>query len=303
MVNPITSEELLIRVCVPLLDDIKNGAPYNENLLRVKMKNKTYFDFPLNNDETRGMTLRIIKLLINEGFIYEPVNETQFYQITPLGLEFTNNNKQKYEKFIETEYLNRDKNRKREEAKICKEAGTKKETETYRLLTNNSYSKHQRVLRNIIIKSSSGKQKSEIDCILLSNGGLFVIECKQLNGQVTGKIDENDWVVIRNSDSRNRTNRNQKNKSAPAIIMKNPILQNKKHIETLIHKTGAKKENIISIIVFSDQTDLRVKRTINKDTFLLKSSQLVPTIKQIIAEKNLSIEDEEIDRLYKILQC
>lgn len=98
------------------------------------------------------------------------------------------------------------------------------------------------VLSNIMIKSSKGSH--QIDHIVISKYGLFVIEVKNYFGLITGDEYKDKW-----------TQHLGKNK----YYFNNPIHQNYGHIKALEEILQINNENFISVICISNQAKVKVK--------------------------------------------
>ncbi|MBQ6855878.1 MAG: NERD domain-containing protein [Lachnospiraceae bacterium] len=92
-----------------------------------------------------------------------------------------------------------------------------------------------KILMNLKIPSENGKT-TEIDLLLIHETGLYVFEVKHYNGIVYGKINESLWT--------------QYFRTTPNVVFKNPVYQNRWHIEQL--KKIYPSLPIKSFIVFSN---------------------------------------------------
>lgn len=97
------------------------------------------------------------------------------------------------------------------------------------------------VLNDIMIKDDNGTH--QIDHLVLSKFGIFVIEMKNYYGLIKGKEFDNKWCQYLG-----------KNKS----YFINPIHQNYGHIKALSNLLRIDEKNFISIVCFSNQAKLAV---------------------------------------------
>ena len=84
-----------------------------------------------------------------------------------------------------------------------------------------------------------GFHKAQVDHIVVSPRGLFVIETKNWRGTIRGKEREAQWQQIRNPGDR-------------PVSVSNPIQQNERHVSVLkgcLAKAGIDWPDIISVIV------------------------------------------------------
>jgi predicted Rossmann fold nucleotide-binding protein DprA/Smf involved in DNA uptake len=123
-----------------------------------------------------------------------------------------------------------------------------------------------KIIHNIFIESFSGKT-TEIDTIIISIYGIFVIETKNYRASIFGEEDSEYWYYFYDNKKYNR----EKN------TLYNPIKQNKSHIHSLKLLLGS--YGIIlpfySIIVFNDRARLNIKTS----TPVIKIKDLVKVIK------------------------
>lgn len=101
--------------------------------------------------------------------------------------------------------------------------------------------KNYLVLNDILIKSSKGTH--QIDHIILSKFGIFVVEMKNYYGLITGDEYKDKWIQHLG-----------KNKQ----YFNNPIHQNYGHIKALKELLNFDEEKFISIICFSNQAKLKI---------------------------------------------
>lgn len=98
------------------------------------------------------------------------------------------------------------------------------------------------ILNDIMIKSNKGTH--QIDHIIISKYGIFVVEMKNYYGLITGEEHQNKW-----------TQHLGKNK----YYFNNPIHQNYGHIKALEELLNLSEDKFISIICISNQAKLKVK--------------------------------------------
>ncbi|RDW17494.1 NERD nuclease [Oceanobacillus arenosus] len=139
-------------------------------------------------------------------------------------------------------------------------------------------------------KSSSGF--SQIDHILISPFGIFVIETKNYKGTIYGGKNRKEWSV------------NGKFK------MMNPFTQNYGHIKVLKSMIDSKyHDNFISIVSFTKRCTFKVDlemRKITSNELIVYDVELSEFINRKInvlklQNKNSVISDEEIESIYNML--
>ena len=136
-----------------------------------------------------------------------------------------------------------------------------------------------KVLHNVTIPLQNGS--TQIDHIVLSRYGIFVIETKNYNGSIYGVEHGEYWSQYLGK---------QKNQ------FYNPILQNAGHVRAMQKSLNAFKDcPYIPIVVFSDNAEIKVN---TKESTVINWNQLLRTISQYQEEK---ITWEQVCDLYNVL--
>ena len=152
--------------------------------------------------------------------------------------------------------------------------GEKSVAKKLKKLDKNKY----KVINDVILKTSRGT--SQIDHLVVSNYGIFVIETKNYQGWIVGSENTDNWQQIIY---------NKKN------FFRNPIKQNYGHIKAIEENLKLNnKIKYISIIVFMNGCDLKVNTT----TPVLYEHDL---LKQIYKYKKQLLLEEEVKNTYKML--
>jgi len=136
-----------------------------------------------------------------------------------------------------------------------------------------------KIINNLTIYIDKGS--AQIDYLIISNFGIFIIETKNFEGIILGEETSNYWTQVL---YKNREN------------FYNPIKQNNWHLQAL--KNILKKySNILyfPIVVFTNNSDLRVKTI----TDVIKIDDLIKTIRQHRTE---IISDIARDNIYNYLR-
>lgn len=125
------------------------------------------------------------------------------------------------------------------------------------------------VLNNIMIKSSKGSH--QIDHIIISKYGIFVIEMKNYFGLITGDEYKDKWIQHLG-----------KNK----YYFNNPIHQNYGHIKALEELLQMNDDKFVSVICISNQAKVNVKaKNVTQLDFLNK---LIRSYTAEIVDENLN---------------
>lgn len=130
------------------------------------------------------------------------------------------------------------------------------------------------LLNDLYLPKENG-QTTQIDHILISPKGMFVIETKNYKGWITGSEHSQYWT---------QTNFQRKDK------LYNPIWQNSGHIKALQSILGdvASEIPIHSVIVFGKESTLKFKEPF-KNAYVIKSSDLLSTINQTQVAQEVSL--------------
>lgn len=138
------------------------------------------------------------------------------------------------------------------------------------------------VLKDILIKSSNG-YTSQIDELVLSEYGLFVIETKNYKGWIFGNEKAENWTQLIYKEKH---------------TFRNPIKQNWSHIYAL-KSLLSDYPNIKyhPIVVFSGNATLK---SIESSIPVIYSNKLNSTIRKLSFEKCLSID--ELNKIQTILE-
>ena len=131
-----------------------------------------------------------------------------------------------------------------------------------------------KVINNIVLKKDT--KTSQIDHIVISDFGIFVIETKNYKGWIIGHENSEHWTQLLFK---------QKQK------FYNPIKQNLGHINALKNCLSSYSNiNYIPIVVFSTKSEIKV----NSTTDVINSHQLIATIKKYYEINLTETQKEEI---------
>lgn len=138
-----------------------------------------------------------------------------------------------------------------------------------------------RVLHNIMLKQPDGKT-AQIDHVIVSRYGVFVIETKNYRGWIVGNEKSEFWtqVIYRRKEK-----------------LYNPIRQNYGHIKALEMVLEDESIPFISIISFSTRAELKLEQM---STEVVYSTQLVSVI---LKYKVKMITEEHANKIYNALSA
>lgn len=147
---------------------------------------------------------------------------------------------------------------------------------------------HENFLLNDLYLPKENGQTTQLDHVLISPKGVFVIETKNYKGWITGSEHSQFW-----------TQTNYKRKDS----LYNPIWQNSGHVKALKEHLGevASDLPIYSIIVFGKEATLKFKGPF-KNAYVIKSRDLLATINNIPITNNLSyFKREKVKHLLSLM--
>ena len=133
------------------------------------------------------------------------------------------------------------------------------------------------VLNDIMVKSN--EDTHQIDHIVVSKFGIFVIEMKNYYGVITGDEYKDKWIQYLG-----------KNK----YYFNNPIHQNYGHVKALEEVLGLEKNKFISIVCISNQAKVKVKAKNVTQIDLI--NDLIASYKEEILNEDLTQIKQKIEK-------
>ena len=151
--------------------------------------------------------------------------------------------------------------------------------------------KNNLIYRNVYIPKSDGST-SEIDVLFVTPMGIFVIESKNTCGWIYGGEKDKHWTYAYRNNKRQMTN---------------PIIQNRNHINYLKRYLNLPNYSFNSLIVFSNNANLRKVPEGNHNYIICKLDDLSYEIynKMInydhsISDFDFSIIKEKLDKIVNV---
>ena len=144
------------------------------------------------------------------------------------------------------------------------------------------------LMRNLYVPARAGY--TEIDALLLHQSGIYVLESKNLSGEITGDLESERWKQHLNEHTEH--------------TFHNPIRQNIGHILALEHflKIRHEQAHFISFVVFSDRC---VLRKVPKDYdfwSIVHCSELKDSLLQRITSRKTIYTPQQLEDIYYKLQ-
>lgn len=143
-----------------------------------------------------------------------------------------------------------------------------------------------RFLFNTYIPKEDGST-AEIDVIILTKAGIFVIESKNYSGWIFGDKDRKNWTVTLQSGEKNQ--------------FYNPIWQNNSHCKYLKKYLYLDASEIMSYIVFSDRCEFKKVPENTSSYRILHRRHLLYHIEEDIERRGAILSEEEIDDYFDCL--
>lgn len=156
------------------------------------------------------------------------------------------------------------------------------------VLLNNFSDIYIKILNNVVIYDLTNDRLTEIDLLLLTTSGIYVIESKNWNGIIYGNPFERIWKQFFN-------------KKIKLKNYYNPIIQNNEHINFLIRYLNIEKNKFKSYIVFPNKTNIKYLNATNINNpyiKVLKIEDLISEITKDLKNDEILLSHEEIDKIY-----
>lgn len=135
-----------------------------------------------------------------------------------------------------------------------------------------------RLLNDVMLQTEYGT--TQIDHIVVSIYGIFVIETKNYKGWITGSEFADNWT---------------KNMYGTKYSFRNPLKQNYAHVKALEEKTNLAEDKFIPIVAFSNNCDIKVKTS--------KPVVYIGQIKHVIeGYREIKFNENELDILVAKIQ-
>lgn len=140
-----------------------------------------------------------------------------------------------------------------------------------------------RMIFNCYIPNQKG-DKTELDIIMISTKGIFVIENKNYNGWIFGDEKSKNWC---------QTIYNTKN------FFYNPVKQNRSHIKNLENILKIGEGKYVSVITFNSNANLKKIHTESENLYVLSYNKISDFFKNYKRENCLTTK--EIEAIYQKL--
>ena len=143
----------------------------------------------------------------------------------------------------------------------------------------------KKIIRNAYIPNKN--TTAEIDLILITEYGIYVIECKNYSGWIFGSQNGRNWTQTLNKKSKYK--------------FYNPILQNNTHIKALSSYLNINIEKFHSIIVFGRNAEFKKIPPNTNEYYIIHDYQINNVMQYEIQNRSKVISEEYIDKIYNML--
>lgn len=156
------------------------------------------------------------------------------------------------------------------------------------------------IFNNIMLPSSYTKS-TQVDHIIVSEYGIFVIESKDYKGWVFGNKNRSNWVQTLYTGQKHS--------------FQNPILQNFAHVSALKEQLPFLNKCFFNVVVFSDRSEFKTERInnvlyddelisfiMNKGKKWLREEEIMMTIGKLsmLCQTNQVTEEQHIKNLNQV---
>ena len=143
----------------------------------------------------------------------------------------------------------------------------------------------KRVLRDMYIPYN--RETKQIDVLLLTQFGIYVIESKDYSGWIFGSLNSKIWTQSLNKYSRYK--------------FYNPIWQNNSHIKALCEYLNLEEKYFYSLIIFSEKAELKKIPTNLVDCKVINDYELNDCINYENMNKPQIFTEDQLNKFYNIL--
>lgn len=151
---------------------------------------------------------------------------------------------------------------------------------------NNNIKIYHKIIKNVILENED--EKTEVDIILITYAGIFVIESKNFKGYIFGNSNHKKWTQVISKEEHNQ--------------FFNPIMQNKYHIDFISERLNLDKSYFHSYVVFGDNAKLQnITIDDSKTDYKLRvinNDDLIENILLDLHNNDIIISHEQIDKMF-----
>jgi len=151
-------------------------------------------------------------------------------------------------------------------------------------LINKNIDIYSKIIRNVYIPIEN--KKTEIDIILITSFGLFIIESKNYSGYIYGSEEDYQWTQYFTDTNKN--------------YFLNPIHQNEYHIDYISNYLKRDLSYFKSYIIFGENAKLaKINYDKNKNkNKVLYLADLIENLIEDMHNSEIILSHEDIDKIY-----
>ena len=140
-----------------------------------------------------------------------------------------------------------------------------------------------RIIHNVYIPKDDGTT-AEIDILCVTSIGFLIIESKNYSGWIYGSNNRENWTqTIFGNQSH----------------FYNPVWQNRNHIKSLSAYSGISTDTMTSIVVFSDECQLKSIPENKRDSIVIQLHDLKDLILFLLKNRPVIWQTEQVQLLYE----
>lgn len=152
--------------------------------------------------------------------------------------------------------------------------GARGESQVHNALTSVLDEQDYRVLSDLILPIRSGT--TQLDHLVLSRFGIFVIETKNMSGWIFGSFDQQKWTQVQKGGMRRR--------------FQNPLRQNFAHVKAVQEVLDVDSKALHNFIVFTGTAEPKTEMPENVAWGLRALGRLIAARKQVVfSEQQLDV--------------
>lgn len=133
-----------------------------------------------------------------------------------------------------------------------------------------------------------GDNTSEIDLIMITEYGIFIIESKNYNGWIFGRDSDNKWTVMYNKNSK--------------VKFYNPIMQNDSHVMAISNYLELPIDSFKSYVVFGGKSELKDITISRSDVEVIKHYEVRRSINRALKNSKKIFTKEQVEQIAKMIE-
>lgn len=145
---------------------------------------------------------------------------------------------------------------------------------------------NSKIIKNAYVPRSD-KNYSEIDVVAITEMGIFIIESKNINGDILGEWNQKNLII--------------EHPGGKKFDLPNPINQNTMHYYALKNILGLKQKYFRNIVVFGDNAYIKSFKNVPDFARICKVDRLIDSMRFLARKNKVVLAQYEIDNIYEML--